>query len=94
MTGEFRCVFHARDYDSTVAFYWDALDLPIVEEWDVRQVSLLGRPGIGPHGLLQCQPGFRRVDSAGDLSIGKQAGLGVDYRAAGMTSTVSSLILL
>ena len=26
MTGEFRCIFHARDYDSTVAFYRDGLD--------------------------------------------------------------------
>ncbi len=34
----------------------------------------------------QCQLGFRRVDPAGDLSIGKQAGLGVDYRVARITS--------
>jgi catechol 2,3-dioxygenase-like lactoylglutathione lyase family enzyme len=32
--GEFRCVFHARDYDSSVAFYRDGLGLLIVEEWD------------------------------------------------------------
>lgn len=34
MTGEFRCIFHAKDYDGTVAFYRDGLDLPIVDEWD------------------------------------------------------------
>ena len=33
-TGEFRCAFHARDYDGTVSFYRDGLGLPIVEEWD------------------------------------------------------------
>ncbi len=31
---EFRCVFFARDYESTVAFYRDGLELPVVETWD------------------------------------------------------------
>ena len=33
-TGEFRCAFFARDFDSTVTFYRDDLGLPIVEEWN------------------------------------------------------------
>ena len=63
----------------------------VVYAWPPGQVSLLRRPGIGPHGLLQCQPGFRRVDPAGDLSIGEQAGLGVDCRIAGISSTLSRI---
>ena len=30
----FHFVFEAEDYDKTVAFYRDALELPIVEGWD------------------------------------------------------------
>ena len=43
------------------------------------QVSLLRRPGLGPHGLFQCEPRFRGVDPAGDLSTGKWSGLGLDH---------------
>ena len=32
--GQFRCSFFARDYESTVAFYRDGLELPITETWD------------------------------------------------------------
>src|SRR5712692_1878792 len=32
--GQFRCAFHAKDYESTVAFYRDGLGLPVVETWD------------------------------------------------------------
>ena len=34
MSGQFRCAFFARDYESTVAFYGDALGLPVLESWD------------------------------------------------------------
>ena len=36
------------------------------------------------------QPGFRRVDSTGDLPSGKQTGLGVDHRVAGIASAVGN----
>ena len=32
--GEFRFVFYAQDYEKTVGFYRDGLDLPIVGGWD------------------------------------------------------------
>ena len=32
--GEFRLVFYTRDYEATVAFYRDGLELPIVGGWD------------------------------------------------------------
>lgn len=34
MSGEFRCAFFARDYERSVAFYRDGLELPEVESWD------------------------------------------------------------
>jgi len=33
-TGEFRFAFFARDYEATLAFYRDGLELPIVGSWD------------------------------------------------------------
>ncbi len=33
-TGQFRFAFFARDYESTVAFYRDGLELPIAGTWD------------------------------------------------------------
>lgn len=32
--GEFRCVIFTNNYPSTVAFYRDGLELPIVDGWD------------------------------------------------------------
>lgn len=32
--GEFRFVMHSVDYSSTVAFYRDGLELPIIDGWD------------------------------------------------------------
>jgi len=34
MAGEFRFIFRAKDYDASVAFYRDGLELPIVGSWD------------------------------------------------------------
>ncbi|MEA3340162.1 MAG: VOC family protein [Chloroflexota bacterium] len=34
MTGEFRFIFRARDYETAVSFYRDGLKLPIVGSWD------------------------------------------------------------
>ena len=34
MTGEFRFIFRAQDYESAVAFYRDGLELPVVGSWD------------------------------------------------------------
>jgi len=34
MTGEFRFIFRAQDYEAAVAFYRDGLNLPIVGSWD------------------------------------------------------------
>lgn len=34
MTGEFRYIFRAKDYQTSVAFYRDGLELPIVSSWD------------------------------------------------------------
>ena len=35
MTGlQFRCAFFAQDYESTVAFYRDDLELPLAGSWD------------------------------------------------------------
>ena len=31
---EFRFAFHARDYESTTAYYRDGLELPVVESWN------------------------------------------------------------
>jgi catechol 2,3-dioxygenase-like lactoylglutathione lyase family enzyme len=33
-TGEFRFVFFANDYESTLTFYRDGLELPIIGGWD------------------------------------------------------------
>ena len=33
-SGQFRCAFFARDYQSTVVFYRDGLELPVAETWD------------------------------------------------------------
>jgi catechol 2,3-dioxygenase-like lactoylglutathione lyase family enzyme len=32
--GEFRAAYFARDYEASVAFYRDGLELPVVESWD------------------------------------------------------------
>ena len=32
--GEFRCAFFARDYERTLAFYRDGLELPVIEAWN------------------------------------------------------------
>ena len=34
MTGEFRFIFRAKDYETSVTFYRDELELPIVASWD------------------------------------------------------------
>lgn len=34
MTGEFRFIFRAQDYEAAVAFYRDGLELPVVGSWD------------------------------------------------------------
>lgn len=34
MTGEFRFIFRARDYEAAVDFYRDGLELPVVGSWD------------------------------------------------------------
>ena len=34
MTGEFRFIFRAEDYEASVTFYRDGLELPIVGSWD------------------------------------------------------------
>lgn len=44
-TGQFRFAFFPRDYESTVAFYRDGLELPIVGTWDRG-------PGPGERGTL------------------------------------------
>jgi catechol 2,3-dioxygenase-like lactoylglutathione lyase family enzyme len=33
-TREFRCCFYARDYEKTLAFYRDGLQLPVLQSWD------------------------------------------------------------
>ncbi len=32
--GQFRCAFNARDYDLSVAFYRDGLELEVITAWD------------------------------------------------------------
>ena len=34
MTAEFRFIFRAKDYDASVTFYRDGLELPIIGSWD------------------------------------------------------------
>ena len=34
MRGEFRFIFRAKDYEASVTFYRDGLELPIVGSWD------------------------------------------------------------
>ncbi len=34
LAGEFRFAFFARDYDRTLTYYRDGLELPVVDSWD------------------------------------------------------------
>ncbi|MBN1178728.1 MAG: VOC family protein [Anaerolineae bacterium] len=34
MSGEFRLIFRAKEYEAAVAFYKDGLELPVVGAWD------------------------------------------------------------
>jgi catechol 2,3-dioxygenase-like lactoylglutathione lyase family enzyme len=34
MVGEFRFIFRAKDYEASVAFYRDGLELPVIGSWD------------------------------------------------------------
>jgi len=34
MAAEFRIIFRAKDYDASVTFYRDGLELPVVGSWD------------------------------------------------------------
>ena len=34
--GEFRCTYIVQDYEATLPFYRDRLELPVVEGWDRR----------------------------------------------------------
>lgn len=36
-SGQFRCAFFARDYQATVTFYRDGLEMPVIAMWDRGQ---------------------------------------------------------
>jgi catechol 2,3-dioxygenase-like lactoylglutathione lyase family enzyme len=53
MTGEFRFIFRAHDYEAAVTFYRDGLELPIIDSWD---------RGLAQRGtLFQAAPGIIKV---------------------------------
>ena len=51
-SGQFRFSYLTPDYDSTVAFYRDGLDLPVLESWD-RDVDDRGALFAAASGIIE-----------------------------------------
>lgn len=66
----FHFVFEAEDYDKTVAFYRDALELPIVEGWD--RGADRGRMFQAASGIVEV------VSEAGGLRGWKKQGIVIE----------------
>lgn len=67
MTGEFRFIFRARDYETSLAFYRDGLELPIVSSWDrgPAEKGTLFQAGSGIIEVLALAPGAEYVPLQG-----------------------------
>ncbi|NLE44484.1 MAG: hypothetical protein GX620_07160 [Chloroflexi bacterium] len=67
MAGEFRIVLRAEDYDATVAFYRDGLELPIDHDWDrgPLQRGTVFRAASGLIEILPLQEGETFVPPTG-----------------------------
>jgi catechol 2,3-dioxygenase-like lactoylglutathione lyase family enzyme len=53
-TREFRCGFYARDYEETLAFYRDGLQLPVLQSWD-RSPDDRGTLFAAASGIIEVQ---------------------------------------
>ena len=67
MTGEFRFIFRAQDYEASVAFYRDGLELPIVGSWDrgPAERGTLFQAASGIIEVLALAPGAEYVPPQG-----------------------------
>ena len=67
MTGEFRFIFRAQDYEASVAFYRDGLELPIVGSWDrgPAERGALFQAASGIIEVLALAPGAEYVPPQG-----------------------------
>jgi catechol 2,3-dioxygenase-like lactoylglutathione lyase family enzyme len=67
MAGEFRFIFRAKDYDASVAFYRDGLELPIVGSWDrgPAERGTLFQAASGVIEVLAVRPGETYVQPQG-----------------------------
>jgi len=67
MTGEFRFIFRAKDYEASVAFYRDGLELPVVGSWDrgPSQRGTLFQAASGIIEVLALAPGDAYVPPQG-----------------------------
>jgi catechol 2,3-dioxygenase-like lactoylglutathione lyase family enzyme len=67
MVGEFRFIFRAKDYEASVAFYRDGLELPIISSWDrgPAERGTLFRAGSGVVEVLALHPGETYVPPQG-----------------------------
>jgi len=65
--GQFRCAFHAKDYDASVAFYRDGLELEVISTWDrgPGDRGTLFRAASGVIEVLSL-PGLPDPDAASD----------------------------
>jgi catechol 2,3-dioxygenase-like lactoylglutathione lyase family enzyme len=65
--GEFRFVFHAKDYEASVAFYRDALELEVASAWD-RGPGDRGTLFQAASGIIEVMslPGLPDPDAASD----------------------------
>jgi catechol 2,3-dioxygenase-like lactoylglutathione lyase family enzyme len=71
MAGEFRFIFRAKDYEASVAFYRDGLELPIVDSWDrgPAEKGTLFQAGSGIIEVLALAPGAEYAPlQAGELA--------------------------
>jgi catechol 2,3-dioxygenase-like lactoylglutathione lyase family enzyme len=69
--GQFRFVFHTKDYESTVAFYQDGLELPILRRWDrgPDDQGVLFGAASGVIEVLKNPSGRRFIGPQGGLDI-------------------------
>jgi catechol 2,3-dioxygenase-like lactoylglutathione lyase family enzyme len=67
VTGEFRFIFRAKDYEAALAFYRDGLELPIVSSWDrgPAEKGTLFQAGSGIIEVLALAPGAEYVPLQG-----------------------------
>ncbi|MBU0703743.1 MAG: VOC family protein [Chloroflexi bacterium] len=63
MTGKFRFIFRARDYEAAVTFYRDGLELPVIGSWDrgPAERGTLFQAASGIIEVLARAPGRERV---------------------------------